>query len=122
MAMEYHSALILAANREKNVTINTIAPDSTFGQWWAHLRDTFKSPDVRQWMDEKGISPDSITLNLNTGEISFTRRRHLDPEQKRHTLGQDDRHWAAISGPILQAARVIDAGHGDTTFTPAKRR
>lgn len=32
MAMEYHSALILAANREKNVTINTIAPDSTFGQ------------------------------------------------------------------------------------------
>ena len=118
LAMEYHSALILAANREKNVTINTIAPDSTFGQWWAHLRDTFKSPDVRQWMDEKGISPDSITLNLNTGEISFTRRRHLDPEQKRHTLGQDDRHWAAISGPILQAARVIDAGHGDTTFTP----
>ena len=118
LAMEYRSALILDANRERNVTINTIAPDSTFGQWWAHLRNTLKSPDVRQWMKEKGISPGSIKLNLNTGEISFKRQGHLDPEQKRLTIGQDDRHWAAISGPILQAARVIDAGHGDTTFTP----
>ncbi|MGL5997894.1 MAG: glycosyltransferase [Pseudomonas proteolytica] len=118
LAMEYHSALLKLANGEKDVTINAIAPDSTFGQWWAHLRDTFKSPEVRQWMEDQGINPGSITLNLQSGEISFKRRRHLDPEQKQHTLGPGDRRWGAISGPILEAARVVTAGHADTTFAP----
>lgn len=118
LAMEYHSALLKLANGEKDVTINAIAPDSTFGQWWAHLRDTFKSPEVRQWMEDQGINPGSITLNLQSGEISFKRRRHLDPEQKQHTLGPGDRHWGAISGPILEAARVVTAGHADTAFAP----
>lgn len=118
LAMEYHSALLKLANRERNVTINTVAPDSTFGQWWSHLRDTLKSPEVRQWMEEQGVNPGSITLNLQTGDISFKRQRHLDPEQKQHTVGQSDRHWGAISGPVLEAARVVSAGHADTAFTP----
>lgn len=69
LAMEYHSALLKLANGEKDVTINAIAPDSTFGQWWAHLRDTFKSPEVRQWMEDQGINPGSITLNLQSGRF-----------------------------------------------------
>ncbi len=116
--MEYHSALLLAANGEKNVTINTIAPDATFGQWWAQLKDAFHSPEARQWIEEKGINTSSIKLNPQSGQISFKRQRHLDPEQKLHTVGQDDWQWAALSRPILQAARVISAEHPDTTFTP----
>ena len=42
LAMEYHSALLLAANGQRNVTINTLAPESTFGQWWAQLSNAFK--------------------------------------------------------------------------------
>ncbi|MBF8003296.1 hypothetical protein IZT72_01720 [Pseudomonas brenneri] len=118
LAMAYHSALLLAANRERNVTINTIAPDSTFGQWWAQLKEAFHSPEVRQWIEDKGINTGSITLNPESGQISFKRQRHLDPEQKRFTVGQDDWQWAAISGPILQAGRVLSAGRADTTFTP----
>lgn len=118
LAMEYHAALLQLANRQRDVKINTIAPDSTFGQWWAQLRNAFKSPEVRQWIESKGIHTGSIQLNPESGQISFKLQRHLDPEQKRHTLGQDDRHWASISEPILQAGRVISAGHADTTFAP----
>ncbi|NMX60667.1 glycosyltransferase [Pseudomonas sp. WS 5079] len=118
LATAYSSALLEVANRQKNVTINTIAPDSTFGQWWAQLQNAFKSPDVRQWLEEKGINTRSITLHPESGTLSFKRQHYLDPEQKRHTVGLDDARWAAISGPILQAGKVVAAGHADTTFSP----
>lgn len=118
LAMEYHSALLLAANGQRNVTINTLAPESTFGQWWTQLSNAFKSPDIRQWMQDKGINPRSIELHPQSGKISFKLQQHLDPEQKRHTVGQDDARWAAISGPVLKAGQVIAAGDSDTAFSP----
>ncbi|WP_338509477.1 hypothetical protein VRB78_12740 [Pseudomonas trivialis] len=84
-------------------------PHSTFGQWWGQLRDAFQSTDVRQWLEEKGINPASITLDPRTGEVSFMAKGKL------HTVGQDDAHWRAISGPIIEAARVLSVG---TVFTP----
>ncbi|WP_338492404.1 hypothetical protein [Pseudomonas trivialis] len=84
-------------------------PHSTFGQWWGQLRDAFQSTDVRQWLEEKGINPASITLDPRTGEVSFMAKGKL------HTVGQDDAHWRAISGPIIEAARVLSVG---TAFTP----
>lgn len=118
LAMAYHTALLRGANREKNIKISPIAPHSTFGQWWGQLKHAFQSPEILQWIREKGINTESIELNPQSGQISFTLKRHLDPEQKPHTLGQDDRHWAAISGPILQAGQVIAAGDAGTAFTP----
>lgn len=117
LAQEYQSALLKVANRERNVTINSIAPDSTFGQWWAQLKDAFHSPEVRQWIEDKGINTSSIKLSPESGQISFKLRHQLDPEQKLHTVKQDDSRWAAISGPIFQAARIIATGAG-TGFTP----
>ncbi|MFQ6589958.1 MULTISPECIES: glycosyltransferase [Pseudomonas] len=115
---EYHSALLLAANRERNITIGQLPPSSTFGQWWTQLHNTFQSPDVLQWIRDQGIDTASIKLNATSGQISFTLTRARDPEQKLHTVGQDDPRWAAISGPVLNAARVIAAGHADTWFKP----
>ncbi|WP_248730316.1 glycosyltransferase [Pseudomonas sp. MWU13-2517] len=115
---EYHSALLRAANRERNITLRNIPSHSTFGQWWTQLHDAFQSPDVRQWVRDKGIDTTSIRLNPTSGQITFSLQRALDPAQKLHTVGQDDARWAAISGPVLHAARVIAAGHADTTFKP----
>ena len=116
--MEYHRALLQAANRERNVRISNIPPHSTFGQWWIQLQSAFQSPEVLQWIRDKGIDPATIRLNPTSGQITFTFKRTLDPEQKPHSVGQDDARWAAISGPVLEAARVIAAGHTDTTFAP----
>ncbi|WP_236309661.1 hypothetical protein [Pseudomonas gessardii] len=63
LAMAYHSALLQAARQETPVTISPIPPDSTFGQWWEQLRHAFKSPEVRQWIKEKGINTQSFKLN-----------------------------------------------------------
>lgn len=117
LAMEYRAALLRAADGARDIKLS-IAPDSTFGQWWAHLRSAFQSPEVRQWIQDKGINPQSIKLNPQTGQISYTQKHALDPKHTLHTVGQDDKDWAAISGPILEAARVICAGRADTTFTP----
>lgn len=118
LAAEYSTALLLAANRESNINIRPIPADSSFGRWWGQLRTAFRSPDVVQWMRDKGINAESITLKPESGTITFKLKPSVDPEQKLHTVGQDDRRWGAISGPILQAARVINAGHEDTAFTP----
>jgi len=118
LAAEYSTALLLAANRESNINIRPIPADSSFGRWWGQLRAAFRSPDVVQWMRDKGINAESITLKPESGTISFKLKPSVDPEQKLHTVGQNDRRWGAISGPILQAARVINAGHEDTAFTP----
>lgn len=118
LAAEYSTALLLAANRESNINIRPIPADSSFGRWWGQLRAAFRSPDVVQWMRDKGINAESITLKPESGTITFKLKPSVDPEQKLHTVGQDDRRWGAISGPILQAARVINAGHEDTAFTP----
>ncbi len=113
--MEYHSALLLSAHGDKKITINSIPADSTFGQWWGQLHDAFQSSDVLQWVRAKGIDRTSITLDPQTGEISFRLKREHDPQLKLHTVGQHDSDWAAISGPIFQAARVISAA---TPFAP----
>lgn len=118
LAAEYSTALLLAANRESNINIRPIPADSSFGRWWGQLRAAFRSPDVVQWMRDKGINAESISLKPESGTITFKLKPSVDPEQKLHTVGQDDRRWGAISGPILQAARVINAGHEDTAFTP----
>lgn len=118
LAIEYRSALASTANGRRDATVHPIAVNSTFGQWWQALRDAFQSPVVRQWIRDKGIDPRSIKLKPASGQLTFTLNRNIDPKQVIHSVGQDDTHWAAISGPILQAARVIAAGHADSTFAP----
>ncbi|AUG07872.1 hypothetical protein [Pseudomonas sp. S09G 359] len=118
LTREYRNALLSTADHRPDAKIHPIPPHSTFGQWWAQLHGAFQSPDVKQWIQDKGIAVGSIRLNPETGQISFSLQRSLDAKQTIHTLGQDDPHWRAISGPILQAARVLAAGHLDTTFAP----
>ncbi|MGK9537059.1 hypothetical protein O6466_24785, partial [Salmonella enterica subsp. enterica] len=62
-----------------------------------------------------GVDTTSIKIDPKSGQISFYRERFLDPLSTLHTLGQDDSQWAALSGPILRAASVID---GEFPFAP----
>lgn len=114
----YIDALLHSADYVPTAKIQHIPPHSTFGQWWTQLHDAFQSPEVSKWISDNGISRESIRLNPETGQISFSLNYRRDLKQTIHTLGQDDPHWGAISGPILQAARVIAAGHLGTTFAP----
>ncbi len=120
LAAQYGAALRGATGvtaRDADQKIWPIPAHSTFGQWWAQLANALRSPDVAQWIHDKGINSHSISLNPASGRIHFTLKRYLDPAQTLHTLGLDDRDWGAISGPVLQAARVIAAGQADATFT-----
>ena len=97
-------------------TLVPIPANSTFGQWWGQLGQAFQSPDVQQWMEDRGIKPSSIKINPASGQIEFTVK--TEPGQRVHTVGLDDPGWAAVSGPILEAARVIVADGTSTAFAP----
>lgn len=93
-----------------------IAADSAFAKCWRQLGQSFESPDVKQWMQDRGIKPDSITINPTSGQIKFTLKS--EPGQVVHTLGLEDPGWAAISDPILDAGRIIVPDGSSTTFSP----
>lgn len=97
-------------------TLVPIPANSTFEQWWNQLRQAFQSPDVQQWIKDRGIKPESIKINPAAGQITFTVK--TEPGQVVHTVGLDDPGWAAVSGPILEAGRTIVAGDTATTFSP----
>ena len=98
--MEYHSALILAANREKNVTINTIAPDSTFGQAWAELADALESEPFKSFAEAKSIDISKLVINP-AGRLSEIKNgRPVDLHV------QHDFDWPAASSAVLAAARM----------------
>lgn len=115
LAMQYAIALNLAGRRTPVEDFDHIPPHSTFGQWWRHLHDAFQAPDVQQWMKALGVDTSSVKIDPKSGQISFYLERFLDPLRTLHTLGQDDSQWAAVSGPILRAASVID---GEFPFAP----
>lgn len=93
-----------------------IPATSTFGQWWSQLGQAFQSPDVQQWLQDRDVKPSSIKINPASGQISFTLK--TAPGQIVRTVGLDDPGWAAVSGPILSASRVIVPGDAAITFSP----
>lgn len=115
LALQYAIALNLAGRRTPVYDFDHIPPHSTFGQWWRHLHDAFQSPDVQQWMKAQGVDTTSIKIDAKSGQISFYLEHFIDPLRTLHTLGQDDSQWAALSGPILRAASVIE---GEFPFAP----
>lgn len=92
-----------------------VPADSTFGQWWAHLQHAMAHPPIRVWAGEQGLrDPRTLMISPDKGEISFK----TAPDGLIKTFGPDDKEWSAISGPILEAAKVIAKGSGVASFHP----
>lgn len=117
LELSKHYGITLAKSLDDHVMDGQVSPipaNSTFGQWWAQLRRAFQAPDITQWMNDRGIDPDSVEINPGTGQVMFRLKRLLDPLQVKHTVGQEDAQWAA--------ARVIAAGSYFATFKPPQAK
>lgn len=125
LELSKHYGITLAKSLDDHALDGQVSPipaNSTFGQWWAQLRRAFQAPDITQWMNERGIDPDSVEINPGTGQVMFRLKRLLDPRQVIHTVGQDDAQWAAASRHLMMAARVIAAGSYFATFKPPQAK
>lgn len=117
--LQVHAALQQRAADTPPQADPTLLPspaNSTFEQWWNQLGQAFQSPDVQQWIQDRGIKPSSISIDPTLGQIQFTIK--TEPGQRVHTVGLDDPGWAAVSGPILDAGRIIVANGTSTTLSP----
>ncbi|WP_256349599.1 hypothetical protein [Pseudomonas sp. D8002] len=89
------------------IMVENIPPNSTFGQWWSQLGRAMESPQVRDWMRENGINPNSVMIDPNTGKITYQRR----PSAAAQPNGPDDKGWAQVGAQVRDAARVIGDGN-----------
>ncbi|MGF6093997.1 hypothetical protein [Pseudomonas sp. 18175] len=106
------------AAQDDRLEIDPLPAHSTFGQWWSLLGRAFQSPQTQQWIDKLGVEPGSILLTPRAGQIQFRLTRERDPQQILYTLTREDPGWAAISGPIMAAAKVLAAGDTSASFKP----
>ena len=123
LSQQYAVALAKTlAGHDHDTQVSPIAAHSTFGQWWAQLRRAFQAPDVTQWMNDRGVDPDSVQINPGTGKVTYRLKRLLDPRQVTHTVGQDDPQWAAVSRQLMAAGRIIASGSYFATFKPPQAK
>lgn len=125
LELSKHYGITLAKSLDDHAIDGQVSPipaNSTFGQWWAQLRRAFQAPDITQWMNDRGIDPDSVEINPGTGQVMFMLKRLLDPRQVKHIVGQEDAQWAAASRHLMMAARVIAAGSYFATFKPPQAK
>lgn len=121
LAALYRTALLkITGNvvRDASIEVDQLPAYSTFGQWWSLLGRAFQSPDIKQWMETVGVEPGSILLTPRSGQIQFRLTRERDPQQIVYTLTREDAGWAALSGPIVAAAKVLAAGDTTASFKP----
>lgn len=118
LAVLYGKALLQTtgvSSRDREVMVENIPPNSTFGQWWAQLGRAMSTPEVREWAAAQGIKdPRTTNISPEKGEISFQTKS----DRLIKTVGPGDKEWSAVSGPIMAAAKVIAAGYGFSTFQP----
>ena len=104
-----------ALEKPRSGTRLNVPADSTFGQWWAQLQRAMAHPAIRVWAGEQGLrDPRTLMISPDKGEISFK----TAPNGLIKTFGPDDKEWSAISGPILEAAKVIAKCSGVASFHP----
>lgn len=121
LAPLYRAALLEIrgeASHDAAIHVDSIPSTSTFGQWWSQLGRAMQSEEIRQWMTDVGVDPTTVVLKPGPGEISFRLKRERDPQRVLHTLNQSDARWAAVSGPVLEAAKIIVVGDDAASVEP----
>ncbi|MFL1491152.1 hypothetical protein [Pseudomonas antarctica] len=121
LAPIYRAALLEIkgeATHDAGIHVYPIPWASTFGQWWSQMGRAMQSREMQQWMTDVGVDPMTVVLKPGLGEISFRLTRERDPQRVLHTLNQADARWAAISAPVLAAAKIIAAGDPAAVVKP----
>ena len=103
---------------DDSIKVYPVPSYSTFGQWWSQLGWALQSPPVKQWMENVGVAPESIVLLPGSGQIQYRLKPELDPDRRLHTLTQANSDWAAISGPLMETARILVANDATAKFKP----
>ncbi|PRA28920.1 dermonecrotic toxin domain-containing protein [Pseudomonas poae] len=80
----------------------TVAPQTLLGQWLELYRAQLEHPVVQNWMREQKIDVKSVSVNPSTGTLSAD----VDGLKKSFSL-TDGSGWRQISGPLLEAAKVL---------------
>lgn len=85
----------------------TVPPQSTLGQWLGLYRMHLENAVVQGWLREQHFAPDTLlSINPSTGTLS------AEVEGKTKTFHLSDTSgWGQISGPLLDAAKVIAPGN-----------
>lgn len=121
LAALYRAALLETkgeAAHDANIQVYPLPDHSSFGQWWTQLSQALQSQEFTQWMAKVGVALGSIVLTPGAGQIQFRLTPDRDPGQRLHTLTQADADWAAVSGLIMEAAKVIAAEDASASFKP----
>ncbi|WP_421560375.1 hypothetical protein [Pseudomonas sivasensis] len=105
-------------SQDREVMIENIPPNSTFGQWWAQLGRAMQSDDVKEWMRHIGVDSRTVKITPESGQVSFKVQRYITASPVTQTHSQEDKQWSGVSGPVVEAAKVIAAGNGLSTFSP----
>ncbi|CAN2972452.1 MULTISPECIES: dermonecrotic toxin domain-containing protein [Pseudomonas] len=90
-----------------NAGLITVPPQSTLGQWLGLYRTLLENNVVQSWLREQHVAADTLlSINPSTGTLS------AEVEGKTKTFQLSDTSgWGQISGPLLDAAKVIAPGN-----------
>ena len=102
-------------HRDREIMVDNIPPHSTFGQWWAQLGRAMQSQDVNDWLLSAGVNKSSLLIAPERGEMSdnVQRFRASGP-----LLRANDTAWSQLSGPIIDAGKVVNGRGGTSFFKP----
>lgn len=90
-----------------NAGLITVPPQSTLGQWLGLYRMHLENAVVQGWLQEQHFAPDTLlSINPSTGTLSAK----VEGKTKTFHLS-DSSGWGQISGPLLDAAKVIAPGN-----------
>lgn len=103
-------AYLKAAQRKVlhgNAGLISVPPQSTLGQWLGLYRRLLENTVVQSWLRAQHFAPDTLlSINPSTGTLS------AEVEGKTKTFQLSDTSgWGQISGPLLDAAKVIAPGN-----------
>lgn len=90
-----------------NAGLITVPPQSTLGQWLGLYRMHLENAVVQGWLQEQHFAPDTLlSINPSTGTLSAK----VEGKTKTFHLS-DSSGWGQISGPLLDAAKIIASGN-----------
>jgi hypothetical protein len=78
-------------SQDREVLIENIPPNSTFGQWWAQLGRAMQSDDVKEWMRHIGVDSRTVKITPESGQVSFKVQRYITASPVTQTHGQEDK-------------------------------